>query len=217
MCDSCQRRASSLTPRICNKAHLYDYIEFFFPRLYSPSRSLKILTHQHASEFVVARREPAAIEQVIKENIAGFTENKIRVEVSSGPAYPVINISVHEFLPKNLDPNHDFLYMYHAPPNVNSPVSHLRRIYAPPFALPDNKDGSKLRDDCHEHIKAMTKHGRFSKDATNGSVAPVSLEVFEAVNKYRKSKRALGNVGRVITHNKARLTLNIGRTRAQGN
>jgi hypothetical protein len=90
--------------------------------------------------------------------------------------------------------------MYHAPPNVNSPVSTLAQVYAPPFALLDSKDDSKLRDGCYEHIKAIINHTRFSKDATNGDAARVSWEVLEAVNRYRKSKPALGNVGQAVTH-----------------
>ena len=105
-------------------------------------------------------------------------------------------LTVYEFVPKN----DDFLFLYWAPPELNSPMPDLERIYAPPLGLLDNKrdnnneHDNKLRDSCLDHIKSLIKSSQFSKDATNGDAAPVAWEVYEAVDRFRKSRRMLGNV-----------------------
>jgi len=101
-----------------------------------------------------------------------------------------MTLTVHEFVPKN----DDFLFLYWAPPELNSPMPDLERIYAPPLGLFENKHGCKLRDICQDHFKFLIKHSQFSKDATNGDAAPVAWEVYEAVDRFRKSQRILGNV-----------------------
>jgi hypothetical protein len=75
----------------------------------------------------------------------------------------------------------------------------LERIYAPPLGLCDNKDDIRLREGCQDHIKSLIKHTEFSRDATNGDAAPLAWEVYEAVNRYKKSRRMLGDVRQTIT------------------
>ena len=191
MCDKCQ---NPLSFRVCNKAHLYDYTELFFPGWYSPTHLWIGSTHLNAVELVVARRHPSAVQQLIDENIAGFTANKIQVQLSSGSNSPPMTLTVYEFVPTN----YEFLFLYWTPPDVNASIPNPERIYAPPLGLLDNKDQAKLQDTCQEHIKSLIKHNQYCKDATNSNAAPVSWEAYEAVNRYRKSSRMLGNVRQTI-------------------
>jgi hypothetical protein len=70
----------------------------------------------------------------------------------------------------------------------------LERIYAPPLGLFENKHDSKLRVICQDHFKSLIRHSQFSKDATNGDAAPVAWEVYEAIDRFRKSRRILESV-----------------------
>lgn len=117
----------------------------------------------------------------------GFTDNKIEVQMSSGPDHPPITMIVYEFIPAN----RQFLALYHAPSNNNDPMPNLEKVYAPPFGLVENNDTNKLRESCREHIKTMIKYSRASQKAAFGTL---SYEIYESVNHYRQSKRLLGNV-----------------------
>jgi hypothetical protein len=98
--------------------------------------------------------------------------------------YPSIILTVYEFVPKN----DDFLFLYWAPPELNSLMPELERIYAPPLGLYEDKPENKLRDICQDHIKSIIRSSQFSKDATNGDAAPVAWEVYEVVDRFRKSR-----------------------------
>jgi hypothetical protein len=118
------------------------------------------------------------------------TGNKIELHMSSGPTYPPIVLTVHEFIPANKE----FLALSYAPPNVNNPTPALEQVYAPPFGLLEDNSRNKLRKSCREHIKAIIRQNRAACEARCGDVAPLSWEIHKIVHHYRLSQSTLRNV-----------------------
>jgi len=125
----------------------------------------------------------AAITNLIKEN-AIFTNNIIEVEMSSGPEYEKIHISVTEFQPRN----EEFLALNFVATQHEKDGEYQRFIpsYAPPFGL--HGAGAKgLKNKCQDHIRSIIEKERHSGEAKRGDTSLISWNIFEAVNNYRKS------------------------------
>jgi hypothetical protein len=115
--------------------------------------------------------------------VTGFTNNKIEIEISSGPTYPLIRLAVHEFLPKD----DTFLALPQLVTDETSNESRIIASYAPPLGLnePTNIDATKLK--CFEHINLMIKSERNAGEVEYGETSQISWRVLEAVSQYQRA------------------------------
>jgi hypothetical protein len=127
---------------------------------------------------------------------AVFTSNTFEIEISSGPSYPKIHLWVNEFRPLN----EEALALNVVAPKDDGDENSYKFVpsYAPPLGL-DAKSVKSLRDLCLEHIKAIIEKARNIGEADQGDVSIVSWKIFEAVNRYRRSIGANGNVSYSIS------------------
>jgi len=123
--------------------------------------------------------------------IAGFTDNLIEVEMSSGPHYPIMHLTANEFKPlKHEVPSLDYL----GPSTRAGDQSQSITIsYSLPIGLYKNSR-KDLRVMCLNHIKSIIEQDRHVGEVTEGDISIISWRVFEAVNRYRKSSGGNGNV-----------------------
>lgn len=115
--------------------------------------------------------------------MTGFTNNKIEIEISSGPTYPLIRLAVHEFFPKD----HTFLALPQLVTDETSNESRIIASYAPPLGLnePANINATKLK--CLEHINLMIKSERNAGEVEYGETSQISWRVLEAVSQYQRA------------------------------
>jgi hypothetical protein len=108
----------------------------------------------------------------------------MEIEISSGPDYPPIRLTVHEFLPKNLE----FLYLkYVGTTNGAGEKCHkFTESFAPPLGI-DGDYLVDLRKKCKSHVNSIIDQERDIGEATRGDTSMLSWEIFEAINRYRRS------------------------------
>jgi hypothetical protein len=111
--------------------------------------------------------------------------------MSSGPYYPGICLTAHEFQPINPK----FLALDYIEPSTRGTDQHQKYTpsYAPPIGLYGISQ-DKLRQVCLKHIKAIIEQERHDGEYTQGDISEVSWKTFEAVNRYRKASPGNGNV-----------------------
>jgi hypothetical protein len=121
---------------------------------------------------------------LIKDNSRGFTDNKIEIEISSGPDYPPIRLTVCEFVPKN----REFLFLKYVETtnDTGKKCYKFTESFAPPLGL-DRDDLVDLREKCKSHVSSIIDRERDIGEATRGDTSMLSWEVFEAINRYRRS------------------------------
>src|SRR5450432_1460977 len=108
-----------------------------------------------------------------------FTPNKIQVALSSGPTYPKIYLTAHEFSTSNAE---DLALDY---VGTDEKCHKFTRSYAPPWAL-YKVDRKTLKEVCFKHVKGIINLERDIGEATMGDTSMLSWEVFEALNRYRR-------------------------------
>lgn len=115
---------------------------------------------------------------------AKFTNNTIEVDMSSGPIYDKLRLTITEFEPQN----EDFLALNFVGPkdDTNSPYQRFIPSYAPPFGL-HRTSAKELKTNCRHHIESIIEKERDIGEATRGDISIISWKIFEAVNNYRKS------------------------------
>jgi hypothetical protein len=132
----------------------------------------------------------AAITSVLHDNV-DFTENTFAVQMSSGPDYPVIDLMATEFRP--LKPDFlDFEYVI-SDENTGDGLQTFFKSYAPPIGL-KGVDPRHLRKICQDHIKSIINRERSVGEASYGDTSIIAWEIFEALNRYRRSNPENGNV-----------------------
>jgi hypothetical protein len=131
---------------------------------------------------------------------AKFTNNTIEVDMSSGPEYDNMHLTVTEFEPKN----EDFLAFNLVGPKDDT-NNHSQRFipsYAPPFGL-HRASTKELKSKCLDHIKSIIQKERDIGEATRGDISIISWKVYEAINNYRKSNGRNSDVSNSFsTHHK---------------
>jgi hypothetical protein len=127
---------------------------------------------------------------VIERN-ADFTRKTIEVDVSCGPIYENLRLTVTEFLPRN----EDFLALNFVGPkdDANGQCQRFIPSYAPPFGL-HRTSAKELKKKCRNHIMSIIEMERDIGEATRGDISIVTWKIFEAVNNYRKSNVYSPNV-----------------------
>jgi hypothetical protein len=133
-------------------------------------------------DVVYSRLSKSAIEYFFCKNMLGFTDNKIEVEMSSGPAYPTIKLVVHEFVPSN----REFLSLSYVKQGLAGAWQKFAPSYAPPLGL-YSTEGSALRNACLRYIMSVTKQDRDGRECTLGDTSTISWNVLSAVNRYQRS------------------------------
>ena len=125
----------------------------------------------------------SAIENLIQENVIGFNDNKISVQISSGPTYQPISLWVHEFQPAN----EEFLALPHIKMDKDGNIgSQFIRGYAPPLALPPTS-AKALREKCQEHVDLIAKGPRCEGELYYKHTSIVPWDVFNAIDRYSRS------------------------------
>jgi hypothetical protein len=113
-----------------------------------------------------------------------FIDNTIEVDMSSGPEYEKLHLTVTEFRPRN----EDFLVLdiVGLKDETNNQYQGFIPSYAPPFGL-RRTSAKELRKKCLDHIISIIEQERDIGEATRGDISIISLKIFEAVNNFRKS------------------------------
>jgi hypothetical protein len=134
--------------------------------------------------------QKASIEETIRDNIAGFSNNEFGVHLSSGPTYPKIPLLVCEFRPKN----REFLSLPQLVPcGSDSQARAIVHDYALPLGLPESSL-KLLRRACIDHIKSIVEGPRNPGEWKYGDTSKVSWMVFEATDRYRRATQVPGKV-----------------------
>jgi hypothetical protein len=118
----------------------------------------------------------------------GFTDNKIEIIMSSGAGYPVMMLTVYEFVPSNPE----FLKLSYVRSSSRKDSQMFARSYAPPLGL-YGAEVDHLRYICLDHIKSIISQDRDPGEFIWGDTSIISWKVFEAVNRYRKSSEKFEN------------------------
>ena len=110
----------------------------------------------------------------------------MEIELSSGRDYQPIRLTVHEFLPKN----REFLSLKYVgtTSDANEKCHKFTDSFAPPLGLHDD-DSVDLKKKLITHIKSIIDRERDIGEATRGDISMLSWEVFEAINRYRRSSQ----------------------------
>jgi hypothetical protein len=170
------------------------YTDAFFPgRL--PASTFTDSLLKSLIDLVNSRLGEEAIKAVIREN-AKFTDNKLEIEMSSGPDYPSIYLTATEFQPLKLD----FLSFKYVAPNKNTDEQPQKfsTSYAPPIGL-HGFSSADLQKTCLNHIRSIINRERSVGEADLGDTSTISWKIFEAVNRYRRSSPETANVSRSST------------------
>lgn len=132
-------------------------------------------------ELVYSRLSESAIKELIRKNVTGFTENKIKVEMSSGPCYQPIVLTVHEFVPSNPE----FLSLSYVEKDCVGELQKFTPSYAPPLGL-HGIGINDLRNKCLSHIESIIEKGRDLGELISGDTSIISWKVLEAITCYHK-------------------------------
>jgi hypothetical protein len=108
--------------------------------------------------------------------------------MSSGAAYPVMALTVYEFVPSN----REFLKLSYVRSSSRRDLQVFECSYAPPLGL-YGADVDHLKHICLDHIKSIISQERDPGEFTRGDTSIISWKVFEAVNRYRKSSKEFEN------------------------
>jgi hypothetical protein len=130
-------------------------------------------------DLVLSRFTQSAIDDLMRKNIVGFTDNKIEIEISSGPFYPAIKLTVHEFQPSNPE----FLALLYM---RSKNGCQFRNQYSLPLGIHDTET-KELREKCLSHIQSIADGERYFGELCYGDTSVISWVCFEAINRYRKS------------------------------
>jgi hypothetical protein len=122
--------------------------------------------------------------------VSGFCDNKVAVNISSGPTYRPLSFWVHEFQPID----EEFLALSHIKTDEDGNLSsEFTRRYAPPFAIrPTGTEA--LRDKCLQHVKLIAKGPRSEGEVYYKDTSRVSWEILTAIYQYQRSTN-VGTVG----------------------
>lgn len=113
------------------------------------------------------------------ENVLGFIDNKIEVEIISGPCYPAIELTVHEFQPSNPES----LALLHLR-SVNG--CQVRSRFSLPLGI-RNAETKELREKCLRHIESIVDVEQYSKENFDYYTSIISYKCLQAINRYRIS------------------------------
>lgn len=154
----------------------------------------------YACSYRVTLRQPAyllglicshlsesAIKDLLRMNTVGFTENRIRVEMSSGPDYPKMQLTVTEFVPSN----REFLSLKYVGKAAAGDDHEFAPSYAPPLGVYDTEK-QDLEKNCLSHVKSIIMQRRSPGEFLLGDTSLISWKAFEAVNEYRKHSSGTG-------------------------
>ncbi len=151
---------------------------------------LFLLLSSNLLDLIYSRLGESAIAELLRTNVVGFTSNKIRVEMSSGPGYPKILLMATEFVPSN----REFLSLSYVAHVATADYPRFLPSYAPPLGVygTGKIDLKKL---CLSHINSIIEQGHSPTECELGDTSRISWKVFDAVNRYRKLRsRTGGNV-----------------------
>jgi hypothetical protein len=114
---------------------------------------------------------------------SGFSDNRIAVQISSGPTYQPISLWVYEFQP----PNENVLSL----PQIKTDkdgnfTSEFTRRYAPPYAIPLTATGLLL-EQCREHVELIARGPRCEGELYYKDTSIVPWKIFKAIDQYRRS------------------------------
>ncbi|KAF4627341.1 hypothetical protein G7Y89_g10813 [Cudoniella acicularis] len=162
VCYRCRNTQPSLfNGRICNRNHLPDYTDLFFP---------------------VSHLQEGAIEKLICENVLKFSKFATKIKVSSGNAYPPMVLPLRGFCAVD----EEFL----AVERIDEEASTLEQVklvrrYALPLGIP-SADTILLKKLCLQHIKSIISQDRDSSEGEFGEISVISWKIFNAIERYRK-------------------------------
>lgn len=123
------------------------------------------------------------VENLFRDNVSRLSDNRVQVQISSGPTYQPISIWVNEFRPIN----DEFLEVSHIKTGENGhPSSKFIRRYAPPYMLHQNEIKT-LGDKCMEHVKLIAKNPRGKGELYFKYTSIVPWKVFNAIRRYHDS------------------------------
>lgn len=178
----------------------YDMLQAFFRRLCSLllpryACSYKITLPQPANflGLIYSRLSESAIKDLLRLNMVGFTENRIKVEMSSGPDYPKMQLIVTEFVPSN----REFLSLTFVEKAATGDDHEFAHSYAPPLGVCDTVK-QNLEKICLSHMKSIITQSRSLGEIIHGDTSVISWKAFEAVNRYRKHSSGTGGNVRTL-------------------
>lgn len=141
------------------------------------------------SEPITSEFSDKTIRETIQSNVRRPTNNRIAVEMSSGPSYPVICLMVNEFSPSRKE----FLELKFVASQADEAPKRWDKSYSPPIGVfelsPESLDKSLL-----QHIEEVTNSPRNIEECHSGDTWIVAFKIFEIINGYRKATGKAGNV-----------------------
>jgi hypothetical protein len=107
--------------------------------------------------------------------------------MSSGPTYPKITLTAHEFIPSNEEV---LLLQYISSENrLGGRPGNLKDTYSPPLALRDVEiDG--LIEMCQCHIDSIIDENRNPLEFIIGDASVIVWQIYDIVNHYRRSSNS---------------------------
>jgi hypothetical protein len=143
--------------------------------------------------LIYSRLSESAIKDLLRKNMVGFTENRIKVEMSSGPDYPKMHLIVTEFVPSN----REFLSLTYVEKAAAGDDHKFAHSYAPPLGVYDTVK-QNLEKNCLSHMKSIITQSRSLGELLHGDTSVISWKAFEAVNRYRKHSSGTGGNVRTL-------------------
>jgi hypothetical protein len=115
-------------------------------------------------------------------NSLGYTDNTIEVQMTVGPAYPAIVVTVSEFRP--LTP--EILLFSYIDKGSSNDSHKISLSYAPPIGILDDEK-SDLKVICLKYIQSVLNQDHNSREWTFSNTSEISWNLLKAINSYRKS------------------------------
>jgi hypothetical protein len=126
-----------------------------------------------------------AIDAMIRDNILEFDDIIIKVQVSSGPAYEPMQLSLRHFSPRNKE----FLAVNRLDENSQGRILTVRR-YASPLGLHAD-DVMLLKKKCSRHIQLIVASRLDSQDEENCERFGFSSKIFAVIDRYRRASSTI--------------------------
>lgn len=167
ICDRCIKACTKKSPsadQLCCRSGFSDYEPAFFPDY----------LHSH-----LRQRE---IEALINENSTGFTDNGLKVRVTTGSVFAPMELYAYFYTPKHGFES-ELLKQHHLTVETEEQKSSFLCRYSAPVGL-TLMSKSDVRKMLKEHIEQMVANPQYPVQTTMGDATRVPLLILEEVRQY---------------------------------
>jgi hypothetical protein len=135
------------------------------------------------TDFLHAHLKKNAIEKFISENLAGFSNIQLEVEVSTGAVFKPMKLHANIFQSKTWK----LLRQMRLADETGDQMAQLMQRYSPPVGLL-GLSVSDLRKKCEKHIGEMIKNPEYAVQTTAGDPTRLPEMILEIVRDYCDAK-----------------------------